>query len=89
MQENNTQEKALYEMEPLTRFSNRAIDYAKFRPSYPAAVIDLLLEGLDRPVVADIGAGTGIASLLFAERGIQVMAIQSSNATSCQISSFG
>lgn len=55
------------------------MDYARYRPSYPAAAVDWILEGLGDPVglrIADIGAGTGISSRLFAERGAQVDAIE-------------
>jgi len=66
-------------LQPLTRFSNRADDYAKFRPSYPPEAIDFVLTGLGDPTLltaADIGAGTGISSRLLADRGIQVIAIE-------------
>ena len=66
-------------MQPLSRFSNRAVDYAKYRPSYPDAAIDTVLENLGEPsqlMAADIGAGTGISSRLLAERGVQVLAIE-------------
>ena len=69
----------LHTMNPQDRFSDRAADYAKYRPSYPAVAIDSILEGLDNPsqlVAADIGAGTGISSRLLAERGIRVLAIE-------------
>lgn len=62
-------------MNPLSRFADRADDYAKYRPSYPAATIDTILEGLtnlSQLVAADMGAGTGISSRLLAERGIRV-----------------
>ncbi len=69
----------LHDMNPLGRFSDRATDYAKYRPSYPAATIDTILEGFESPpqlAIADVGAGTGISSRLLAERGIQVFAIE-------------
>jgi SAM-dependent methyltransferase len=69
----------LYQMNPLSRFSDRVADYVKYRPSYPAAAIDIILEGLESPsqlVAADIGAGTGISSRLLAERGVRVLAIE-------------
>ena len=52
----------------LTRFSGRADDYARYRPGYPAELIDVFLQGLDRSrcVVADMGAGTGISSVAIA-----------------------
>jgi ubiquinone/menaquinone biosynthesis C-methylase UbiE len=66
-------------MNPTGRFSSRAGAYAAFRPSYPAKAIDAALAGLGDPrrlVVADIGAGTGISSRLFADRGAEVIAIE-------------
>src|SRR5690554_292518 len=45
------------------RFSDRVDDYVRYRPGYPAAVLDLLEQecGLaPGSVVADVGAGTGI-----------------------------
>ena len=61
------------------RLSDRAADYVKFRPSYPAAAIDAVLAGLGNPmklVAADIGAGTGISARLLADRGVRVIAIE-------------
>ena len=66
-------------MNPLGRFSDRATDYVKYRPSYPAAAIDAILAGLGEPsqlTAADLGAGTGISSRLLAERGVRVLAIE-------------
>ncbi|KAB8330916.1 class I SAM-dependent methyltransferase [Scytonema tolypothrichoides VB-61278] len=68
-----------YARNPLRRFCHRAPDYAKYRPSYPAAAIDVILEGMETqsPIVAaDVGAGTGISSRLLAERGVRVLAIE-------------
>lgn len=61
------------------RFSERAGAYVAGRPSYPDAALDALFDGLGDPrdvVVADLGAGTGIASRLLAARGAQVLAIE-------------
>jgi ubiquinone/menaquinone biosynthesis C-methylase UbiE len=72
-------EQPLYHMNPLGRFSDRAEDYAMYRPSYPDEAIELILTGLTDPscaVAADVGAGTGISSRLLAERGLQVWAIE-------------
>jgi SAM-dependent methyltransferase len=66
-------------MAPLSRFSDRAADYAKYRPSYPVAAIAAILDELGNPselMAADIGAGTGISARLLAERGVQVLAIE-------------
>jgi ubiquinone/menaquinone biosynthesis C-methylase UbiE len=69
----------LHTQNPLDRFSNRAQDYAKYRPSYPSEAIDLIVQGLGEPsrlVVADVGAGTGISARLMADRGATVWAIE-------------
>ena len=41
------------------RFSGKAQLYAKFRPSYPTALVDWLFKMTNAEKVADIGAGTG------------------------------
>ncbi|KOP23968.1 methyltransferase type 11 [Hapalosiphon sp. MRB220] len=69
----------LHTFNPLTRFSDRVEDYVKYRPSYPAAAIDQILENLALPsqvVAADLGAGTGISSRLLGDRGVNVIAIE-------------
>jgi SAM-dependent methyltransferase len=67
----------LQKLNPRDRFSDRAADYAKYRPSYPKDAIDCILARLNSPLVAaDIGAGTGIASRLLAQRGVKVNAIE-------------
>jgi len=61
------------------RFSNRVDNYVKYRPSYPAGVIELLKAecGLGAgTVVADIGSGTGIWSQLLLEQGATVYAVE-------------
>ena len=61
------------------RFSNRVVDYARYRPSYPAAVLDLLRAecGLTpEHVVADIGSGTGLLSELFLRNGNRVFGVE-------------
>lgn len=61
------------------RFTDRAADYARFRPTYPAAAIDVVLEGLGAPddlIAADVGAGTGISARLLADRGVRVVAVE-------------
>jgi len=65
------------------RFVDRAADYAAGRPTYPAAALDALFDGLGDAgdvVAADLGAGTGISSRLLAERGAQVLAIEPNQA---------
>jgi SAM-dependent methyltransferase len=66
-------------METVTRFDDRADDYVRYRPSYPAAAIDAVLDGLGAPeriVVADVGAGTGISARLLGDRGVRVLAVE-------------
>ncbi|MGV0024713.1 class I SAM-dependent methyltransferase [Phormidesmis priestleyi] len=75
----------LHQLDPLNRFSDRASDYVKYRPTYPIEAIDQILEGLGTPsqwVAADIGAGTGISARLLGDRGLQVWAIEPNSAMS-------
>lgn len=68
----------LSSFKPKERFSGRAADYARYRPTYPAAALDFILEGLPRPSdlqIADVGAGTGISARLLAARGAHVYAV--------------
>ena len=63
----------------MTRFNERAGDYARYRPSYPADAIDAVLAGLGDPAaltVVDVGAGTGISAQLLAARGATVIGIE-------------
>jgi SAM-dependent methyltransferase len=67
------------DQDSVRRFSDRAEDYVRYRPSYPAGAIDAVLAGLGTPVrllAADIGAGTGISARLLADRGVQVVAVE-------------
>ena len=55
--------------------------YDRARPSYPAAMVDTVLEfaPVDRSrEVLEVGAGTGKATVLFAERGLRVLALEPS-----------
>lgn len=61
------------------RFLGRVETYAKYRPSYPAAAIDLLEArcGLRAGADAvDLGSGTGILSALLLARGARVFGIE-------------
>ena len=73
----------LHLQNPLARFSNRAQDYARYRPSYPPETITTLLRDLGDPktlTVADIGAGTGIAARLLGDRHVTVTAVEPNEA---------
>jgi SAM-dependent methyltransferase len=66
-----------------SRFSDRVEDYVKYRPSYPDASIDWIIEqsGVDPEAkVADIGSGTGISSKLFLDRGYDVIGVEPNQA---------
>jgi len=70
---------ALHELDPTGRFSDQAADYVRFRPDYPAAAIDCILEGLADArglAAADVGAGTGISARQLADRGLEVIAVE-------------
>jgi SAM-dependent methyltransferase len=61
------------------RFTGRAAFYAKYRPGYPRALLDDLLDKGIIPShgrVADLGAGTGIFTALLLERGLTVYAVE-------------
>jgi len=61
------------------RFSNRVADYVRYRPGYPAAVLDALREasGLHPGhVIADMGSGTGFLSELFLKNGNHVYGVE-------------
>lgn len=60
-------------------FTQQADAYSRARPTYPAALVDLLTADAGVKVgdpVADFGAGTGIFTSLLTERGLQVSAVE-------------
>ncbi len=64
---------------PVTRrFDDRAQDYARYRPGYPAAVVDFVLTGWTGRTrrAADVGAGTGISAQMLADAGLEVIAVE-------------
>ncbi len=66
-------------MDVEARFSDRVADYAKHRPSYPAAAIDFVLRTLalgPGSSAADLGSGTGIFAELLLARGVSVRAVE-------------
>src|SRR5690242_19821895 len=68
------------------RFLGRVEAYAKYRPSYPPAAIDLLEArcGLRRGADAvDLGSGTGILSALLVARGARVFGIEPNREMRC------
>jgi SAM-dependent methyltransferase len=68
---------------PTERFTTRAEDYARHRPSYPPGAIELLAVhcGLAAGArVADIGSGTGILTALLLAHGAEVFAVEPNEA---------
>ena len=64
---------------PPRRFTSRADNYARYRPTYPAAALDWLWSaaGLSAGrAVADVGSGTGILTALLLARGATVYAVE-------------
>lgn len=65
------------------RFSNRVGNYVKYRPGYPAQVLDLFQRQMnlrEDSVIADIGSGTGISARLFLENGNRVFGVEPNRA---------
>ncbi|MCR8643133.1 class I SAM-dependent methyltransferase [Paenibacillus sp. N1-5-1-14] len=61
------------------KFSGKAEDYMRYRPSYPEELLDYLYSevGFNQAhSVADIGAGTGIWSKLLASRNSSVICVE-------------
>jgi SAM-dependent methyltransferase len=56
-------------------FGGVADEYDRFRPSYPAALVDDLV-ALNPAAVLDVGCGTGKAARLLVERGVSVLGIE-------------
>ena len=59
-------------------FGVMAEAYERFRPVYPVELVDIVMAYADQPVrtALEIGAGTGKATRLFAQRGITVTAVE-------------
>jgi SAM-dependent methyltransferase len=70
-------------IDPRERFSAAADLYHRYRPTYPAALLEWIDEttGLRPPArIADVGCGTGISTRLLAERGFDVMGVDPNEA---------
>lgn len=67
----------------VSRFSNRVANYVKYRPDYPREIIGHLSANFGlRPatIIADIGCGTGISSMMFLENGNRVFGVEPNDA---------
>ena len=66
-------------MDTTLRFSNRVDNYVKYRPTYPAEMLETLKADCqlthDSPI-ADIGSGTGILTRLFLQNGNPVFGVE-------------
>ncbi len=63
----------------VSRFSSRAENYARYRPGYPAGVIEILRSAcglMGASIIADVGSGTGILSELFLRNDNRVFGIE-------------
>lgn len=68
---------------PVERFTSRVESYVRYRPSYPAAMLQLLKERCRLSAasrVADVGSGTGILTRLLLETGARVWAVEPNRA---------
>ena len=66
-------------VDSIDRFSSRVENYAKFRPTYPQVVIDLLKADCELradSLVADVGSGTGILSEMLLRNGNTVFGVE-------------
>jgi ubiquinone/menaquinone biosynthesis C-methylase UbiE len=64
------------------RYSNKTEDYAKYRPNFPAEIVEYLYsKGIidESSVIADIGSGTGRFTRLLLERGNLVYGVERNN----------
>src|SRR6266581_6258084 len=65
--------------DPTQRFSNRVENYLRYRPRYPAEILEVLRAecGLQATsLIADVGSGTGFLAELFLSNGNQVFGIE-------------
>jgi len=67
------------DLDTVARFSDRAADYIRYRPTYPVEAVHAILDGLGPPgrlVAADVGAGTGISARCLGDQGVRVVAVE-------------
>lgn len=64
---------------PTERFTGRVESYRRFRPGYPAEIVDVLRRECrlrSDSVVADVAAGTGLLTEIFLDAGFRVVAVE-------------
>ncbi len=65
--------------DPKERFTSRVENYARFRPTYPLEVVEVLKDECrltPNSVIADIASGTGIFTRLLLENGNRVFGVE-------------
>jgi SAM-dependent methyltransferase len=73
----NEKLRTLFMRDSIERFSDRADNYAKFRPSYPDVMVRFLRTIVVPPaIVADIGSGTGILTRQLLDGGYELFAVE-------------
>ncbi len=66
-------------IDPKERFSNRVLDYVRYRPGYPAALYEMFVREFamgPEHVIADVGSGTGILSRGLLKSGARVIGVE-------------
>lgn len=63
------------DVERSTIFGGEAENYDRYRPGYPPAVIDIVVQG-SPDLAVDIGCGTGKAARLVVDRGVGVLGVE-------------
>jgi SAM-dependent methyltransferase len=66
-------------LQPILRFASRAENYARYRPSYPMSIIDIMEQEWHfhaGSVVVDIGSGTGIFSQMLLDNDNTVYGVE-------------
>ncbi len=66
-------------IDSISRFTTRVENYAKFRPTYPPIILDLLKADCgftEASLVADVGSGTGILSEMLLKNGNTVFCVE-------------
>jgi len=75
--------RTMAQADPTLRFSSRVENYIRYRPGYPAEVLETLLTecGLTpAAVVADIACGTGIFTRMLLDHGNRVIGVEPNQA---------
>ena len=64
---------------PTERFSDRVANYVRYRPNYPEALVNTLIDSCQlnaSSVVVDVGSGTGKFTRHLLEKGLQTIAVE-------------